>query len=328
MATRGNVIYNSIDREQMIYYSHCDAYPSGLGADVKNVLDISVKSKRCFLDVFKQELYYAEWCERVHGDIDYLYVVTENESDYVFKAYKFDMFDKRKDYIEYLLNETEPLECVVYDKNYVFDTISQDRYNEILSENEHIIERIGKEANEVHTNVNQTYSSRKLPYFVHLEAVAVAAKRYAHYITTNEDDVLPVIFGAYFHDSIEDARLTYNDLLKIAKNIGLSDEQAKLGTEIVYALTNEKGKTRAERANERYYSYIRWTKYAPLVKLCDRYANIFFGAMNKEEDENSMRMYKVYKKEMEHFIKSIKNKSAVECEYMLPQQLVDDILKI
>ena len=62
--------------------------------------------------------------------------------------------------------------------------------------------------------------------------------------------ILPVLFGAYFHDSIEDARLTYNDVMKIAKKL-MSDEQAFLATEIVYALTNEKGRNRHERANEK-----------------------------------------------------------------------------
>jgi ATP phosphoribosyltransferase regulatory subunit HisZ len=58
-------------------------------------------------------------------------------------------------------------------------------------------------------------------------------------------------FAALFHDSIEDARLTYNDVLSIAKEY-MTEGYAKASTEIVYALTNEKGRNRKERANEKY----------------------------------------------------------------------------
>ena len=78
-----------------------------------------------------------------------------------------------------------------------------------------------------------------------------------------------MFFGAYYHDSIEDARLTYNDVIRIAKR-WMDDEQALIATEIVYALTNDKGRTRAERAGEKYYQGIRETAFAPFVKLSDR----------------------------------------------------------
>jgi len=67
---------------------------------------------------------------------------------------------------------------------------------------------------------------------------------------------VPLFFGGYYHDSIEDARLTYNDVMKVARNM-MTEEQALMATEIVYALTNEKGRTRAERAGEKYYQGIR-----------------------------------------------------------------------
>ena len=40
----------------------------------------------------------------------------------------------------------------------------------------------------------------------------------------------------------------------------------------MYALTNEKGRTRAERAGVKYYEGIRAVPYAPMVKLADRMA--------------------------------------------------------
>lgn len=87
---------------------------------------------------------------------------------------------------------------------------------------------------------------------MHLSSVAHYVEVYGHNVCENENDILPLIFGAYFHDSIEDARLTYNDVKAIA-NKYMTSEQSHYATEIVYALTNEKGRNRAERANEKYY---------------------------------------------------------------------------
>jgi hypothetical protein len=117
---------------------------------------------------------------------------------------------------------------------------------------------------------------------------------------------MPVIFSGYYHDSIEDARQSYNDILKVARSL-LTEEQALMATEIVYALTNEKGRTRAERANDKYYAGIRQTPYAPFVKLCDRLANVSFSCIG--DDGRNIRMREVYKHEMYHFIQSIAGNS-------------------
>ena len=71
--------------------------------------------------------------------------------------------------------------------------------------------------------------------------------------------------------------------------------------DIVYACTNEKGKNRDERANDKYYEGIRTTSYAPFIKLCDRLANVRYSTLF---DVNS-KMAKVYKKEHEHFINQL-----------------------
>lgn len=330
MSTRGNVIYRKNKEIEIIYYSHTDSYPSGLGEDLKEVLDVVTKNntQSSFTHTLTHKLPYIEQCNRVHGDIDYLYVIDETKSDFVFRSFKYDMFNDEPDYLAKLINLTEPLEKIIYTKDYKFDRLSRDRYHEILSEYKHIIENIGSKANETHIAVNQTYSTRELPYFVHLEAVVMAIKRFAYFITMNEEDVVPVIFGGYFHDSIEDARLNYSDVKKIALDCGLSEEQATLGADIVYALTNEKGKTRAERANDKYYAGIRKTKYASFVKLCDRYANIFYCALNKEDDELSKKKYDMYKKEMDSFIMKIENPYTSELEYMIPEELKKETLKL
>lgn len=65
--------------------------------------------------------------------------------------------------------------------------------------------------------------------------------------------------------------------------------------ELAYACTNEKGRTRQERANDKYYEGIRNTKYATFVKLCDRIANVEYSLSTKN------RMFDMYKKEQKHF---------------------------
>lgn len=160
---------------------------------------------------------------------------------------------------------------------------------------------IAQEATRVHADVNQYYD-KTLPYSFHLSAVARNVAKYA-------DDILPadapdglilaVWFGAWFHDAIEDARMTYNDVLNVASRF-LEPEYALIATEIVYALTNEKGRTRAERADERYYSLIRETPHAPLVKVADRLANIEYSMTHGQSC-----MGEVYAKELPHFLQSV-----------------------
>ena len=175
-----------------------------------------------------------------------------------------------------------------------------DKKEYILAEREIATQELAirEYAKKVHEYVNQEYGEEKYPYFYHLDKVGRLVSKYLPSIIENKDDILPVLFGAYFHDSIEDARLTYNDVKKIA-NVFMTEAQAHLATEIVYALTNEKGRNRHERANEKYYEGIRECKYAPLVKACDRLANYNYAK------EHKTRMAEIYAKEMDEFINHI-----------------------
>ena len=92
-----------------------------------------------------------------------------------------------------------------------------------------------------------------------------------------------------------------------------------MATEIVYALTNDKGRTRAERAGERYYRGIRETPFAPFVKLCDRLANITYSCSNTDADNR--RMKEVYKGEMPHFLSAI-NPHSTDPRFLVPQDVV------
>lgn len=119
------------------------------------------------------------------------------------------------------------------------------------------IENIRQSAHELHRSVNQLYGSNH-PYGYHLDMVVDGVRDFGHLVCACEDDVIPMFFGGYYHDSIEDARLTYNDVMATAR-LMMKEEQALMATEIVYALTNDKGRTRAERAGEKYYKGIRET---------------------------------------------------------------------
>ena len=179
------------------------------------------------------------------------------------------------------------------------------------------IEAIRQSAHQLHASVNQSYGDH-LPYGYHLDMVVEGIRDYGHLVCASQQDVLPLFFGGYYHDSIEDARLTYNDVMHTARQF-LTEEQALTATEITYALTNDKGRTRAERAGEKYYQGIRETPYAPFVKLCDRLANITFSCAG--DDVSNRHMRDVYKQEVPHFLASI-NPHSEDPRFMVPQEVV------
>lgn len=143
-----------------------------------------------------------------------------------------------------------------------------------------------------HRNVNHLYDGRC--YSVHLNIVVECALQYIHIIPVEDRE--NVLAACWLHDVIEDCRWTYNDVKK------KFNEQV---AEIVYAVSNEKGKNRAERANDKYYRGIRNTKHATFVKMCDRLANI------KYSKETNSRMLKVYNEEHVDFLTKIILKQAL-----------------
>lgn len=171
----------------------------------------------------------------------------------------------------------------------------EDAYKFIHSkEISHTIASMMTEAARLHNiECNQKYDIYNYSY--HLDMVAELAKENLYEVCEDEQHILPIIFAAYFHDAIEDARQTYNDIMKRAEKY-MSHDQALIATEIVYALTDEKGRNRKERASEKHFEDIRNTKYAPFVKWCDRYANTEYSVKIES------RMAEVYKKEMIDFI--------------------------
>lgn len=145
-----------------------------------------------------------------------------------------------------------------------------------------LIQTAQQYASQCHANCNHLYDEH--PYAFHLAMVAEAASDLAK----DYDDATRerIVAAAWCHDLIEDARETYNDVKKV-----VGEEVA----EIVYALTNEKGRTRAERANSKYYEGIKARPYATLVKVCDRIANVRHSRNQKS------RMYDTYANEYPDF---------------------------
>ena len=141
-------------------------------------------------------------------------------------------------------------------------------------------------ATKCHTETNHLYDGN--PYRVHLDLVVTAMEQFSHLIPVEDREIVQA--ACWVHDVIEDCRQTYNDV----KNV--CGEQV---AEIAYALTNEKGKTRKERANDKYYNGIMEVKYAPFVKLCDRIANTQYSK------EKGSRMFEMYCKENDDFISKL-----------------------
>lgn len=144
-----------------------------------------------------------------------------------------------------------------------------------------------------HAESNHMYD-KYLPYEFHLRMVSTIALKNMHMIpdrndgeTSFQDDIFLAALG---HDLIEDTRVSYNDVKKVlGHNVA----------EIIYALTNEKGRNRKERANDKYYEGIRDTEGAVFVKLCDRIANVQYSLMM------GSTMFQMYKSENLNFGKQL-----------------------
>ena len=186
-----------------------------------------------------------------------------------------------------------------------------------------IINEIRNDAHALHASVNHAYD-RIRPYGFHLDMVVNWVRKYIEEVCVSEQDILPIYFAAFYHDSIEDARLSYNDVMRIAKEL-MNEEQAYLATEIVYALTNEKGRNRAERANEKYFAGIREIPYAPFLKLADRLANTSYAFSKGTAD--SLRMSKVYREELPGFLEALKVEGT-DVRFSLPEAMVEDLWEV
>lgn len=139
-----------------------------------------------------------------------------------------------------------------------------------------------------HEGVNQKYMG--VPYAFHLRMASNVANRYINgYPEDGYDQAL--VAAVWLHDTLEDCHnVSYNDLKK-RFGVAVAD--------LVYAVTDKKGRTRKERKD---FQSIRDTKGATFVKLADRISNceaglIFGGDMlQKYREEQSEFNYELYPK--------------------------------
>jgi len=151
-----------------------------------------------------------------------------------------------------------------------------------------------------------------IPYVFHLNMVVDAYKEFKHLLAKNlytietcvyrntweSEDVTEYVieYACWGHDLLEDTRLSYNQVRSTLD--GFSGNESYIA-DIIYALTNEKGKNRKERANAKYYEGIRNTPGAVFVKLCDRIANVRYSKMTKS------KMFDKYASEQPEFEKML-----------------------
>ena len=111
------------------------------------------------------------------------------------------------------------------------------------------------------------------PYTYHLQQVEMVLNRFGF----KDDWTVRII--AWLHDLIEDTEVSYN---QVRQAFG------EYIADIVYAVTNEMGRNRAERFSKT-YPKIKDNRNALIIKLADRIANIEFA---KGTDTNYVNMYK------------------------------------
>ncbi len=151
-----------------------------------------------------------------------------------------------------------------------------------------MIEKAKQYAIDCHDMTAHQYDGK--PYDTHLQMVFDIASKFIHLIPAEAQE--NVLAACWVHDVIEDCRQTYNDV-KAKTNEAVA--------ELAYALTNEKGKTRADRANDKYYDGIKQTPYATFIKVCDLIANYEYSK------QQGSRMVATYEKEMHDFVTKLYN---------------------
>jgi (p)ppGpp synthase/HD superfamily hydrolase len=131
------------------------------------------------------------------------------------------------------------------------------------------LDQIAKEyAIKCHQSTNHFYDGQ--PYEVHLSGVEAEARNFMYIFDSNDHPI--ILAGCWVHDVIEDTRQTFNNV---------KDVCGPVVADIAYALTNQKGRNRKERANFTYYNGILNTRFAPFIKVCDRLANTRYSLSTK-----------------------------------------------
>lgn len=174
-----------------------------------------------------------------------------------------------------------------------------------------------------HKSANSLYF-KYLPYRLHLDIVSNVCDDFTDstitkYLAKQDVTFQQLQMACYGHDILEEVpSVTYNDLVKELKTMAIHqdvrnypeqwpDVKPKVFdekfvhniAEMIYAVTNEKGRNRDERANASYFEGIRNTSGATFVKLADRIGNCQFGKLMKGS------MFEKYQKEFEKYYKEL-----------------------
>lgn len=134
-----------------------------------------------------------------------------------------------------------------------------------------------------HINRNLQYGEDQ--YYVHLHLAYKFAKKYI-YLLPDDEMRHNVLCAMWLHDTIDDCVVTYSDIKKHF-NWHIA--------EIVYLLSNNKGRTRSEKNDPNYYASMVEDQYSVFSKICDRLSNAFSA---KTESPSKFQMYV---KELEAF---------------------------
>lgn len=157
-----------------------------------------------------------------------------------------------------------------------------------------------------HKDTNHLYDGY-LPYEFHLRMVVRNAHKFKHLVP--EAWFRIIICACWHHDDIEDTRINYSTIKKL-----FGHDVA----EIVYAVSNEKGRDRTEQESDKYFEGIRNTFYATFVKLCDRIANIEYSKMTALDSDNKLQMYQ---KEHARFREELYDITYIEMFHYMDQLL-------
>lgn len=132
-------------------------------------------------------------------------------------------------------------------------------------------------------DVNQQYGDN-LPYSFHLKMVKAVGERFIYLLPESvRDDVRLALAG---HDLIEDARWTYNDVVKLFnKRVG----------DIIYACTDLRGHTRGERHGPEFIETLKGERLGVYVKVCDMIANSTYSRVMGSS------MFKKYQNDLPKF---------------------------
>lgn len=138
----------------------------------------------------------------------------------------------------------------------------------------------------------QTYGRK--PYHVHLLDVVNVLRRFVDWDDLSQD----MINAAWLHDVIEDTQTSYEEI---------KNKFGQQVADLVWAVTNEPGENRAERAKKT-YPKIRNTSNAITIKLADRIANLEQCVSHDRIGRRPGGLFKMYLKEYPTFQEELRSR--------------------